>query len=39
MGYMTTITILNDDWHEMEKNPKEMVENIWLFNYEGGLTT
>jgi hypothetical protein len=30
MGYMTTITILNDDWHDMEKNPKKMIENISL---------
>lgn len=28
MGYMTTITILNDGFSQIEKSPKEFVENI-----------
>jgi len=28
MGYMTTITILNDAYHEMEKNKEEFFDNI-----------
>jgi len=28
MGYMTTITILNDAWHVIEKNQQEFIDNI-----------
>lgn len=28
MGYMTTITILNDAWHVIEKNPEQFVGKI-----------
>lgn len=28
MGYMTTITILNDGWDQIKKNPEKFVENI-----------
>jgi hypothetical protein len=28
MGYMTTITILNDRWSDIEKNPEQFLENI-----------
>ncbi|RNB59474.1 hypothetical protein EDM57_04855 [Brevibacillus gelatini] len=28
MGYMTTITILNDGWDQIEKYPKEFIEAI-----------
>ena len=28
MGFMTTITFLNDCWDQIEKNPEEFIENI-----------
>jgi len=28
MGYMTTVTILNDGFHGIEENPKKFVESI-----------
>jgi len=28
MGYMTTITILNDAWSNIEKNKQEFIDNI-----------
>jgi|GEM_PF-2244891 len=28
MGYMTTITILNDAWHVIEKNQQQFIDNI-----------
>jgi hypothetical protein len=28
MGYMTTITILNDAWDQIKKNPEQFIENI-----------
>lgn len=28
MGYMTTITILNDAWHIIKENPEEFINNI-----------
>jgi len=28
MGFLTTITVYNDRWHEIEDNPVEFVEDI-----------
>ena len=28
MGYMTTVTFLNDCWDQIKKNPEEFVDNI-----------
>lgn len=30
MGYMTTVTILNDAWSQIKKNPQQFIENIEL---------
>ncbi len=28
MGFMTTFTILNDDWHDIQDNPHELISFI-----------
>lgn len=35
MGYLTTITVYNDQWHDTKQNPKKFVENIDKFISKG----
>lgn len=35
MGFMTDISILNDRWDEIRKNPAEFVEQIFQSNWGG----
>lgn len=39
MGYMTTLTILNDCMDQIKKNPEQFVEGIFEQYYQGGVVS